>query len=158
MFIFSVAWISVEAFEFLCGQNQESWADRKLKQVLTLFFHTVPSLSSSTYTDTNSGFPSNFILLLFHFFLPLSLHSTKILRRFGKSTSLWLSPGCVCGCAPVWGLLGLSWKEKDHSVPNQSAASSRSLSRASRLRAHLHFSLMTQTLFRWHHAEYKMSI
>ncbi len=116
MFIFSVAWISVEAFEFLCGQNQETWADRKLKQVLTLFFHTVPSLSSSTYTDTNSGFPSNFFLLLFHFFLPLSLHSTKILRQFGKSTSLWLSPGCVCGCAPVWGLLGLSWKEKDGSA------------------------------------------
>lgn len=51
-----------------------------------------------------------FYFCYFTFFLPLSLHSTKILW-FGKSTSLWISPGCVC--APVWGLLGLSWKEKD---------------------------------------------
>ncbi len=72
----------------------------------------------------------------------------------------------VCVDVPLCGASWASLEKKKmvrqsstaHSVPNQSAASSRSLSRASRLRAHLHLSLMTQTLFRWHHAEYKMSI
>lgn len=104
-----------------------------------------------------------FYFCYFTFFLPLSLHSTKILW-FCKSTSLWISPGCVCVplCGASWACLEkkkMVWQSSTaHSVPKPSAAFSRSLSRASRLRAHLHLSLMTQTLFRWHHAEYKMSI
>lgn len=97
-FCFSVAWISAEAFEFLCGQNQETWADRKLKQVLTLSFTQFHrSLPPQTQTPT-ATFHQTFLLLLFHFFSPS-------LSSFHKNTVVWqehfpvnFSRLCVCPC------------------------------------------------------------
>lgn len=83
------------------------------------------------------------------------------LSSFHKNTVVWqehfavnFSRLCVCVplCGASWACLEkkkMVWQSSTaHSIPKPSAAFSRSLSRTSRLRAHLHLSLMTQTLFR----------
>lgn len=154
MVVFSVAWKSSEAFELLCGQNQKTWADRKLKQVLTLSFtQFYCSLPPLTQTDTHSVFQLFFSLSLF-------LHSTKTLSVWQKRFHVNLSRLCVCVCiCPSWASLEKRKTALRSSLLTQyqSTASSRSLFRDSCLRAHLHLSLMIQMIFRWHHAEFKMS-
>jgi len=134
----------------------KTWADRKLKQVLTLSF-TQFHCSLPPLTQTPTAFSNLFPVLLFP---PLSSFHKNTLSVWQKYFPVNLSRLCACVYRP---LLGLSWKEKyglevitAHSVAEHSAASSKKHFKDSCLRDHLHLSLMMQIIFRWHYAEFNM--